>query len=550
MFRSSITRLKLAVTSKNQQLFTMNILPEEDITGFLVRQSFERSQGRVLMRGDSGAVNTERPGWAFPSGLISLVAELSAGLPDIDGVLNGHTRLPLHAPFLAPADQGALRDHYKGRAMKGIAARVGMINRGLRSRMAVCPDCLQIDSKLNGYAIWRRLHLMPGILACPLHERPLLTFCHSCESGHRCMRTNWRPGPRCVCGDSLKPVEHLETKELEVAIGIANMADQILRGPTNTEVSATAVTAALTHFFGGRGRDARVRLTEAINHSVGLRSVSLLGIGARTIERLLGCLVAYGPIRNPIQNLAAIYAVFGGLGGFAALSEVGKQPAMNAPVEMEVIDIKSLKRKNCRRLKGPKYLQWVAELPGEERATLKIASRRWLLNLIQEHPGIGRSALWRKPGNYSALRYLRHFDSEWFDDLLPVAQRWQQRVTNELTHLDEVERLKEYIKQRYELSLRVRPWQRITKTFLLTGAASESSSNLVMESNEIKSILDSYVETPARRLGRLTEMICGEVGRRFPGHQFGNKTTYSCLTDRGCARRINKAKKWLTQNGS
>jgi hypothetical protein len=502
------------------------------------------------MRGDPEAVTTERPGWAFPSGLTSLVAELSAGLPDIDVVMNSHTRFPLHAAFLKPADQEALREHYRGCPRKGIAAHVGMINRGLRSRMAVCLDCVQIDSKENGYAIWRRLHLMPGILACPLHERPLLTFCDSCESGHRRARTNWRPGMRCVCGDSLKPVERLERKELEVAIGIAKMADQILRGAKNTEVSATAVTAALSHHFGGRGQDARVRLTEALDQSLGLRSVSLLGIGTRTIERLLGYSDACGAVRNPIQNLTAIYAVFGGLEGFAAMSELAKQPAKDVPVGVEGIDIRILKRKKCRRLKGQKYLEWVAALSEGERSSLKFSSRKWLLNRMQEHPGIGRSELWRQPGNYSALRYLRHFDSVWFDDLLPLAQRWQQRVTKELTHLGEVERLKEHIKQRYELSLSVRPWQRITKTFLLTGAASESSSNLAMESEEIMAILGSYVETPAMRLKRLTKMVCGDVRHRFPGHQFGEEMTYSGLTDRGCARRILQAKKWLLQNGN
>lgn len=528
----------------------MTILPEEDITGFVVRQSFERSQGRYLMRGDPEAVTTERPGWAFPSGLTSLVTELSTGLPDVDGVLKSHTRFRLYRPFLSPAEQGALHEHFTGRAMKGIAARVGMTNRGSRSRMAVCLDCLKIDSKENGYAIWRRLHLMPGILACPLHERPLFTFCESCESGHRRMRTNWRPSPLCVCGASLKPVERLETKELEAAIGIANMADQILRGATNMEVSATAISGALSHHLGGRSREARGRLTEALNHALGSRGLSLLGIGARTIKRLVGSSAECDSIRNPIQNLSAIYAVFGGFGNFAALPEVDKKPPVDAQVGMEVIDIRRLKRKNRRHLKGPKYRQWVVGLPSEERAALKIASRRWLLKLIQEHPSIGRSAVSRKPGNYSALRFLRHFDSAWFDDLLPVARSGQQRATKELTHLDEVERLKEYINRRYDLSLKVRPWQRITRTFLLTGAASESSPNLVMKSNEIKTILESYIETPAGRLKRLTEMICGEVGRRSPGHPFGNAMTYSSLNDRGCARRLHKAKKWLTQNGN
>ena len=500
------------------------------------------------MRGDSKAGTTTRPGWAFPSGLDSLVAELGAGVPDIDVVIDSHTRFPLHAPFLTPADQGALREHYKGRTKRGVAAHVGMISRGLRSRMAVCLDCVQLDSKENGYSIWRRLHLMPGIFACPLHERPLLTFCDSCESGHRRTRTNWRPSMRCICGGPLKPLERLEMKELDAAIRIANMADKILRTEVKIEVSATTITSALSHHFGGRGHEARARLADALEQSLGMRSLSLLGVSTRTIKRLLGTSNECSAVRNPVQNLAAIYAAFGNLGDFSARLALVKKPAKEPFAE--VVDIKTLARRRCRRLKGEKYLAWVDGLSESERSSLKFSSRRWLLNQIAEHPGIGRSGLWRQVGNYSALRYLLHVDRVWFDSLLPAARQRHKCVTKELMHLEVVERLKEHINRRYALSLSGRPWQRVTKTFLLTGAASESSGSLAIESEEIVALLATYIETPAMRLKRLTKMVCGEVTRRRPGHPFGDETTYSGLNHKGCTRRLQKTKKWLLQNAN
>lgn len=531
----------------SQQLFVMKILPEEDITGFVVRQSFERSLGGIFVKRDkTGAAG--RPGWAFPSGLASLVTELGEGLPDIDGVVEGHTRYPLHAPFLAPAEQRILRGHYQGQAEMGIAARVGMASWTLRSRLAVCGDCIQTDSRENGYSIWRRLHLMPGVLACPIHKRPLLTFCFSCESGHRRMRTNWRPGSRCMCGDSLRPVEQLDTKELEVSIGMADMADQILRNSPVTCISALSITAAFAHHFGGSGPNAQLRLKESLTQGLGLNAMARLAIGSQTIARFLGNSCSAGFIRNPLQNLAAVYAVCGGAVGFAELLNQATQSGSAARNEVEVIDVKLLERRKSRALTGQRYLDWVEALSPNDRFRLKTKSRRWLLNLLAQEPSISRSALALKPGNYSALRYLRNVDNVWFDDLVPVERSRRQRVADELSRLREVELLLTHIRRRYELALTLRPWERITKTFLLTGVACESSLSLAIASNEIQAVLSMCAESPAVARRRRTEMICAAVQRRSPGHPLGDKESYDRLTDRDCVRRIFKGRKWVSQN--
>lgn len=531
----------------------MNILPEEDITGFVVRQSYERSQGRVLVKPNTLAESTKRPGWAFPSGLGLLIEEFRAALPNIEGVIDNHTRFPLYAPFLSPSDSKVLREHHEGRAMKGIAAHVGMVSGASRSRMAICPECVESDVKQNGYAIWRRLSLMSGILACPIHKRPLLTFCGACEAGHRRMRTNWRPTVRCACGGSLATVARLDEKAQEMAIGVASMADQILRKTASVNLSSAAITTALAHHFrtcGVPGRRPHEQLEEVLHQSIGPNGVSILGIGTSTMKRLIGSLSSDGPIRNPIQNLAAIYAVFGGFDAFSATLLACQEQARCTTADVEVENISFDKRRKSRRLKGDKYAAWVAGLQPAQKIDLKTEARKWLLERMHERPAVQRSDLWRLPGSHSALRYLMNIDTIWYDSMLPPKDRGLNRVAKELLLIQEIARLSAYIQQRYELSIRERPTHRVTKTYLLTNAPCESASNLVLQSEEIRMLLDAYVETSGKRRKRVTNMVCDEVRKIFPNHPFGAEKTYINLNNRGFARRFYRVREWLTQNGN
>ena len=214
-----------------------------------------------------GKTSLSRPGWAFPSGLESLVSELGGGLPTLAEVISNHTRYSLYKPFLTDADQAELLKHYTGTGRRGIASLVGGVA-GARSRMAVCAACIEEDTKGHGYAVWRRLHLMPGIVACHIHQSPLLTFCDVCESGHRRERTNWKPRSVCVCGGALRPVGAISSVEIDASIAIARMADQILRGTAGADISSLSITHALRHYYGS-DKAARRRLTESLNDLVG-----------------------------------------------------------------------------------------------------------------------------------------------------------------------------------------------------------------------------------------------------------------------------------------
>ncbi|WP_426336777.1 TniQ family protein [Pseudoduganella sp. R-31] len=531
----------------NQQLFIMNILPEEDITGFIVRQSFERNQVRALMKPENLAESTERPGWAFPSGLSSLTNEIQIALPDTDGVISKHTRFPLYSRFLSDEDAQALRKHYVGTAMKGVAAHVGMSSRAFRSRMAVCPECIQTDIRDNGYAFWRRLHLTPGITACATHKRPLLTFCDACEAAHRRNRTNWLPPNRCLCGGSLKVIAELKDKEHEAAVGVATLAEQVLQGTVSTKVSSATVSALLERLFAKpkakNGRRPYALFEELLHETVGAKFATHVGIGTTTLKRMVGALKSGGLIRNPIQYLAAIYAVFGDFDGFEAALQTNQETAETDGV----IDV-GLRPKKRRKREPAEYKAWVKKLTPTQNSSLRMESRTWLLERLHESPALQRSELYDLPGSDGPLRYLRLADKAWFDSILPPLDARRIRVARERQHVQEVVRLKNHIFERYELSIKTQPMERVTKTYLISHAGCESRGNRALESEEIQTMLEMYSETPAQRRRRVMAMVCQEVRTRAPDHPLGAESTYIDLNDNCFASRLSRAKKWLAQN--
>lgn len=521
----------------------MGIVPEEDITGYVVRQSFEASQGRVLMT-PYAKTSLSRPGWAFPSGLESLVSKLDEGLPTLEEVISNHTRYPLYSPFLTDADQAELLKHCTGTGRQGITALVGGVA-GARSRMAVCTVCIKEDKKRHGYAVWRRLHLMPGIVACHVHQSPLLTFCDVCESGHRRERTNWKPRSACVCGCALRPVATISSSELDAGIAIAQMADQILRRTAGADITSLSITHALRHYYGA-DKVARRRLADSLNDLLGHRVIEALGIGSSTVKRLLGRSYL-GPVRNPIQNIAALYVAFGSLDKFSVELIALQKTDSHSDIGVQV-DAKVEARRKCRRLKGPRYREWVDQLPNDELVALRNASRRWLLDIMAANPDIKRAALWRERGNYSALRFLMHVDTDWFDELMPTSHA-QRNASTELALLNEISRLTEYIKLRYETSLKRQPWRRVTKTFLLSGTRSEAGLTKAIESDEVQASLVAYAESHIKHRERLVRLVCNEFTRRASNHVLGDAKTYMGISDRSCLRRILRARKWLSQNG-
>ncbi|WP_158243289.1 TniQ family protein [Herbaspirillum sp. BH-1] len=516
----------------------MDIKSEEDITGYVLRESTDRRQGRGFLKADGAFDPAKKPGWVLPSNLGSMTEKLGLNFREI--AVN-NTRVQAYEWCLNSEDASALWEHYEGRAKPGMAAKLGIL--GFRGRLALCPDCLEADQSSHGYTFWRRLPLMPGISACHMHQRVLMTFCDACEAGHRRLKSNWHPTMECLCGGSLKPVADLDDKGMLMSISLSSMIDKTMRGQQPSELSAEAVTKAIGYEFGAHlhgGKAADNLLAEAVYAKVGYENVrELVNFRGHTFSRLAGTRPGLGLLRCPIQLLLGVYAVFEDLDGFS----VALKTANEAPPVEQMKDASSDRRLGNRARRGAKFVAWYMSLAIEERLTIKTASRRWLLETLKDNLGIIRSELYDCEGSNTPMRYLKHIEPEWLDYMVPKVNGIRWRVSTEMELVERLEELSLHIPQRQALSLKVHPMHRVSKTFLLAGIPSESTGSKALESPEILQMLDKYSETVEQRQQRITNDFCAGVRAVYPDSPYGDEHTFTNLTPASFSKRMQNGAK-------
>jgi hypothetical protein len=109
----------------------------------------------------------------FPSHLDNLIANLPPGhLYTADILINKHTLYPFYVPFL-PAERTArirqcMRSSGQGSRVYPL---VGLLTAGIDlNGLRYCPLCAEEDRKSYGEAYWRRVHQIPGVVACAKHK--------------------------------------------------------------------------------------------------------------------------------------------------------------------------------------------------------------------------------------------------------------------------------------------------------------------------------------------------------------------------------------------
>ncbi len=108
----------------------------------------------------------------LPSSLDHLIQALPPyHLYTADAIIDQHTLYPLYAPFLPHKRALKLRQQMKSHAtfihsIAGIAtSKVPPL-----SWLKYCPICVDYDRVTYGECYWHRLHQLPGIVVCPIHE--------------------------------------------------------------------------------------------------------------------------------------------------------------------------------------------------------------------------------------------------------------------------------------------------------------------------------------------------------------------------------------------
>lgn len=90
----------------------------------------------------------------------------------IDYFIDNHTLLPFYSPFLTPERVKRIRSDMAGNSASAIHKTAGITPSSIRmlDRLRYCVVCADLDRKNYGESYWHRIHQLPGIEVCPLHE--------------------------------------------------------------------------------------------------------------------------------------------------------------------------------------------------------------------------------------------------------------------------------------------------------------------------------------------------------------------------------------------
>lgn len=109
----------------------------------------------------------------LPTRIDHLITVIPSGHPyTSDQLLDHHTLLPFYAPFMMPDKVTEVRQLMKGSTATAISAKIGInASRTLKnSHLRYCPICADLDEKRRGYSYWHRLHQLPSIDICAVHN--------------------------------------------------------------------------------------------------------------------------------------------------------------------------------------------------------------------------------------------------------------------------------------------------------------------------------------------------------------------------------------------
>ena len=108
----------------------------------------------------------------FPSSLQALVkASHWSAWRTVDELIDNHTLLPFHAPFISARKITQLRAAMVGAQGGMIHARLGILTHPLKLiNFRYCAKCTESDRSIFGETYWHRIHQLPGIDICPVHK--------------------------------------------------------------------------------------------------------------------------------------------------------------------------------------------------------------------------------------------------------------------------------------------------------------------------------------------------------------------------------------------
>jgi hypothetical protein len=145
----------------------------------LLYSTCARLQDRMNYR-NKETINTELFGSRGISSVIALPSYLEylvSNLPPtttytVDEIIDNHTLLPYYAPFLPTERVKRLREEMRSSKGSGVHSIFGIASGKIRAPdwLRFCYLCVLNDRNKFGECYWHRLHQIPSVLVCPIHN--------------------------------------------------------------------------------------------------------------------------------------------------------------------------------------------------------------------------------------------------------------------------------------------------------------------------------------------------------------------------------------------
>ena len=103
-----------------------------------------------------------------------------------DEFIWNHTLFPFYSAFLPPARSDEILQSMKSSGGSSIPFRVGLIASDIakETRLKFCPQCVIEDDRQYGESYWHRMHQLPAVYRCPIHQTELYYDQHPRHNRH------------------------------------------------------------------------------------------------------------------------------------------------------------------------------------------------------------------------------------------------------------------------------------------------------------------------------------------------------------------------------
>lgn len=531
--------------TEDDLIFNRRIMPREDFWGYLANLPLINTSA---VGGHPRDISIHhRPN------ILAAMARFPTLLTNVEDLVWEHTRFPIHCSFTS-LDVGARLSEYYESGVKHPDVTTLVQSSAAEARFAICPECVRGDIRDHGYAMWKVIHLMPGMLVCPYHERTLLTRCRGCA-----YKLPWRIGHRCICGAGLEPIQILDERAKEDALGIARMTDALYNHARPGRLTPDDISDAIRQYFGATdswdGRSPKA-LYDTLQDRLAQATVNRLRLSYHVADRYLpgkcGATTSEKPRNRCPQRLIAVaYALFGDWDAVLAAAKLAPQAAAGAVKKLP-------KSRSPAQMDAQSYREFVAKCGVDDVRRYTEACRNWLRGQLAENPALRRTDLINLRQGHKVIKHLRLIDIDWYDETLPSKSRMLMSDENQRENTELESRVPQdnartravvvSIYAKRDAILATSPHTRISRRCLgpdgaRRGAGSHHSRAV---ENALRDCEESHDEWRRRRARFISE----QVALIKPTHKYANYSFFSIEDGEIYRRRISGARKWLKRHGA